>query len=49
MLSQINEFAKNNNLSSKALYRVSNGRAKSHKNLILYNPFSNKGDFNSDK
>ena len=49
VVDNVREFAKNNNLSSKALYRVSNGRAKSHKNLILYNPFSNKGDFNSDK
>jgi hypothetical protein len=35
----INQFAKENNLDSNALYKVARGKIKSYKNLKLYNPF----------
>lgn len=45
----IAEFAKLNNLDRKALYKVANGKAKSHKNFVLFNPLSQSQNFNSDK
>jgi hypothetical protein len=48
-VSNISQFAKQNNLNSKELYKVARGAAKSHKNLILYVPISISENFGSDK
>lgn len=34
----INQFAKDNNMDSNALYKVARGKIKSYKNLKIYNP-----------
>jgi hypothetical protein len=34
----INQFAKDNNMDSNALYKVARGKIKSYKNLKVYNP-----------
>lgn len=39
----INQFAKQNNLDAKSLYKVVRGKAKSHKNYILFNPLDQSG------
>jgi len=48
-IDDIPKFAKENNLSKKELYKVAKGTAKSHKNLVLYNPLSMPEDINTDK
>lgn len=45
----IANFAKEHGLDRKSLYKVANGKAKSHKNFVLYNPFAQDQNFNSDK
>ena len=37
-IENISQYAKQNNLSRSDLYKVANGKAKSYKNLKLYNP-----------
>jgi hypothetical protein len=49
VVDNVGKFAKENNLDANALYKVGRGKAKSYKNLILFNPFKNTGDLNSDK
>jgi hypothetical protein len=44
VVDNINQFAKLNNLDAKAMYKVARGKAKSHKNFILFNPLAQTGD-----
>jgi len=37
-ITNINQFAKENNMDSNALYKVARGKIKSYKNLKIYNP-----------
>lgn len=39
-ISNINQFAKENNMDSNALYKLARGKIKSYKNLKVYNPFT---------
>jgi hypothetical protein len=39
-VTNIAEFAKQNGLDRKALYKLASGKAKVHKNFVLYNPFA---------
>ena len=38
LVPNINQFAKDNNLDSNALYKLARGKIKSYKNLKIYNP-----------
>jgi len=40
-VTNVAEFAKQNGLDRKALYKLASGKAKVHKNFVLYNPFTN--------
>jgi predicted transcriptional regulator len=37
-ITNISQFAKENNIDSNALYKVARGKIKSYKNLRLFNP-----------
>lgn len=43
-VSNIYQFAKQNNLNKQNLYKVATGKLKSYKNLELYNPLKNNFD-----
>ena len=38
LVPNINQFAKENNIDSNALYKLARGKIKSYKNLKVYNP-----------
>lgn len=45
----IPKFSKENGYVAKELYKVARGALKSYKNLVVYNPFSENADINTDK